>query len=821
MSNTDCGFSFGIRSHRLLTKSALLCTAAVFVTLLSGPEAVSIARAQTSAIDAAAIDFDINPQPLSQALVSFSNAAGLQLFFNVDIARDIQSPGVRGRLSRREALKRILSGSGLEYKFTNATTVTIRSAANAQQPPTDGSIVLDVIEVTGGSGGVITADGYVGKSSATGTKTDTPFIETPQSISSVTEAQLEDRKPQSLLDAIAYTPGVRVNAYGTDPRYDSFFVRGFNVTNTGVFRDNLRQPAAGYGIFLTEPYGIEGISILRGPSSALYGATGAGGLYNVITKRPTMTPLREVEVQYGTYDRRQAQFDLSGPVPGTDSFYYRLTGLGRLSDTEFASVPDDRVYIAPAFTWKPDSDTKFTFLSEYSRSKSGGNPAYYNDYYGHVSPFEAGDPAFGDLVHEQGRVGWEFERRLSDVFTFRQNARYSIQDIDAKYVYAYNGAQHALDPTLVDRGSGYDVQRLEAFVIDDQLEAKFSTGALNHTVVNGVDITWAKYRALAESGSVAPLNTRNLNYGQAIATPDLTSRTDQRQFQTGVYTQDQIRYEAWTLTVGGRHDWVSTKTDSTDLTNGAVSSLDQTDKQFSGRVGLSYKTTFGVVPYISYSTAFSPNVGWNKTTNAPFKPTTSTQQEAGVKYLLPNANVMLTAAVFNIDQENGLFYEVINGVNTQVQRGKLRSQGVELEAVASLDNGLSLSGSYTYTDLKILEGPSTTVGKYVSSVPFHTAALWANYKLPAGAFYGFSVGGGTRLIGTSYGDDQNTIVNSARVLIDASLRYDLAALDPKLKGTSLQVNATNVFDRRDTTCTSGYCYLDPGRTVIASLKYNW
>ncbi|WP_217539548.1 TonB-dependent receptor plug domain-containing protein, partial [Stenotrophomonas sp. GbtcB23] len=109
-------------------------------------------------------------------------------------------------------------------------------------------IVLD-----GGSGGVIDADGYVGKSSATGAKADTPFVETPQTISSVTEKQIEDRNPQSLLDAIAYTPGARVNAYGADPRYDSFFVRGSNVTNTGVFRDNLRQPAAGYGLFLTEP----------------------------------------------------------------------------------------------------------------------------------------------------------------------------------------------------------------------------------------------------------------------------------------------------------------------------------------------------------------------------------------------------------------------------------------------------------------------------------------------------------------------------------------------------------------------------------------
>lgn len=810
--------------NRLRNRSLLL--ALTVTTALVAISAIAAPAAAQTANTAARTNFNIRPQPLSEALVQFSNATGLQLFFNMDLARGLQSPGVQGSLSRTEALNRILSGSGLQYSFTNATTVTIRRneqrSQNSGVPPVEGGIMLDEIQVDGGSGGVITASGYVGRSSATGTKTDTPFVETPQSISSVTEKQLEDRKPQSLLEAISYTPGVRVNAYGTDPRYDSFFVRGFNITNTGVFRDNLRQPTAGYGIFMTEPYGIEGISILRGPSSALYGATGAGGLYNVITKRPTMTPLREIGIQYGTYDRRQAQFDLSGPVEGVDTLYYRLTGVGRVAGTEFKSVPDDRVYIAPALTWKPNEDTKLTILGEYSRAKTGGSPGYYNDYYGHVTRIESGDPAYGGMTHEQARIGWEFEHRINDTFTVRQNARYSTQDIDAKYVYTYNGAAHALDPTLIDRGSGRDVQRLDAFVIDNQLQTKISTGPLDHTILTGVDITWTRFRASSGTGTAPPLNMLIPNYGGYIAPVALTSLASQRQMQTGVYVQDQIRLGGWTLTVGGRHDWVSTKTETTDLTTATLTSAQQDDRAFSGRVGLSYKTPFGLVPYVSFSTAFSPNIGWNKTTQSTFKSTTSVQQEIGVKYLLPDTNIMLTAALFNVDQKNGIFYEVINGINMQVQRGKLRSRGVELEAVASLDNGVSFAASYTYTELKVLEGPSTTVGKYVSSVPLHTASLWTNYKLPTDSvLYGLSGGVGARLTSSSYGDDKNSLKNSARAVFDASLRFDFEAVSPQLKGVSLQVNATNLFNRRDTTCTSGYCYPDPGRTVLGSLKYTW
>ena len=274
-----------------------------------------------------------------------------------------------------------------------------------------GATELETLTVTGGSGGVITADGYVGTSSATGAKVDTPFLQTPQSISSVTEQQLKDRNPQTLLETLAYTPGSRVGAYGFDPRFDSFTVRGFDVTYNGMFRDNLRQPGASSSLFKNEPYGLEGISILRGPSSALYGASGAGGLFNLITKRPTEEPLRELQLQYGTNNRYQGQFDFSGPINETDPLYYRMTGILRSADTEQVSVPDDRAYIAPAFTWKPDEDTKLTILGEYSRTKTGGSAAYYNDPTGKVTDIFAGNPDFNDSVQTQARVGYEFEHR--------------------------------------------------------------------------------------------------------------------------------------------------------------------------------------------------------------------------------------------------------------------------------------------------------------------------------------------------------------------------------------------------------------------------
>lgn len=709
--------------------------------------------------------------------------------------------------------------------MAGVSCLVLASLARAQEAQDGGATVLQDIIVNGGSGGVIQADGYVGKSSATGAKTDTPFIETPQSISSVTEQQLKDRNPQTLLDTLAYTPGTRVGGFGFDPRFDSFSVRGFDVTYTGVFRDNLRQPGAGSSLFKTEPYGLEGVSILRGPSSALYGASGAGGLYNLITKRPTEDPYREVQLQYGTDERYQGQFDFSGPVSDQDPFYYRLTGLYRDANTEQVGVPDDRFYIAPAFTWKPDEDTRLTILGEYSRTKTGGTAAYYYDTAAdRVTDYFAGNPDFNDSVQNQGRIGYEFEHRLNDTFTFRQNARFSTLNIDTDWAFAY--APNAVDPLLIDRSAGTFDERLNVFTIDNQLEAKFDTGELDHTLLTGLDFTRLQWRSLDGRGVSPPLDTRNPDAGAPVPDIGYQTRTVQDQWQVGTYVQDQIRYDAWTLTLGGRYDWVWTDTDNKDLLAGTTDRISQKDNEFSGRVGLTYETDFGLAPYVSYSTAFSPNAGINQETGQPFKPTLSEQEEIGVKYLLPGSNTLITAALFNIDQKNSLYYEVVDlptgPANIQVQRGKVRSRGLELEANTSLDNGLSLVASYTFTDAKIQDGPEGTVGNYVSSVPKHMASLWGYYKFQESSpVYGLGLGLGARYLGKSYTSDENTAQNDARVLFDAAVSYDFAALDKKYEGLSLQVNATNLFDRRDPVCSAGFCYKDQGRTVIGTLRYTW
>ena len=274
----------------------------------------------------------------------------------------------------------------MNLKSLLLASVSLVLAPGAVHAQSNGAapIELDPVVVEGkgrgGIPGVINTTGYVATSGRSATKTDTPLLEVPQSVSTVTQPQLEERKPQNLLEAIAYTPGPVVGMYGFDSRYDEFMIRGIDMTNTGVFRDGLRQLNSPNGLFRLEPYGVEAISILRGPAASIYGASSTGGIVDIISKRPTETPFREIELQTGSFGRLQGNFDLSGPLDAENTVFYRLTGVIRNASAEISAGRDDRVFIAPAITWKPNDKTKLTVLGEYMDSTVGGTQAYLNTY---------------------------------------------------------------------------------------------------------------------------------------------------------------------------------------------------------------------------------------------------------------------------------------------------------------------------------------------------------------------------------------------------------------------------------------------------------
>jgi iron complex outermembrane recepter protein len=675
-------------------------------------------------------------------------------------------------------------------------------------------------------------EGIVAHESTTGTKTDTPIIETPQSISVVPKDQIEAQQVSTAKEALRYSAGADADTRGNFGLYDIIYSRGFPAQR---YLDGMRlQGDAGFVTPQVDLWGVERVELLRGPASILYGQGQPGGIVNIVSKMPMATPGGEVELVGGSWDHFQGAFDVGGPIDKQGQFEYRINGLFMDSNNQVDYAKQQRTMIAPSFTWHPDADTSFTVLLSYQHDPWGG---YYNfvpsvgsllpNPNGKISTnFYSGDPSYNQIDRVQYSGGYLFERRLSDVFTVRQNLRYLDTTGDLNQVLPFNGGLEADDATL-DRYAQADHERIGAFTLDNQLQAKFATAAIQHTAFFGLDYQNTLYNQnLLQTAPEPSINVFNPVYYQPIVVPTLAnaaviSLTDQLSTQTGVYGQDQMKIGNLVVVGGARHDWADSHTTVATFGTGTDSDTTQQDEATTGRIGAVYLFDNGIAPYAVYAQSFNPNLG-TEFDGTPFKPTTGTLYEAGARYVPPGFNAMLTASVFDLTEQNVLTPDPVNA-GFDVETGEIRSRGVEFEGKASITKQLSLIATYTHDEVENTQtNEAGALGKVPVQVPENMASFWGDYTFRNGPMNGFGFGGGIRYIGHTYGDDANTELVPAYTLVDAALHYDFSHFGPQWKGYELQVNATNLFDKVYVAeCNTANCVYGLRRTVLATLRYRW
>ncbi|MFP6560685.1 TonB-dependent siderophore receptor [Paraburkholderia sp. B3] len=667
-----------------------------------------------------------------------------------------------------------------------------------------------------GTGPVV---GYVAKVSTAGTKTDTPIIKTPQAISVVTRDQMDVQDVQSVAQALRYTSGINPEQRGTNTdSLEYLYARGFLVDE---FWNGLRTPgpAGGFGYNVTsfDPYMFERIELLHGPASVLYGQGSPGGTVNLVSKMPTDTPLHEVGFTTGSYGRVQGYFDFSGPLDQDGKVLYRLTADGFNTGTQTDYVNQQRVAIAPTITWRPTKDTTLTIFANYQADPEAG--IYNSVPYGYPSrSLYPGEPDFDSFRKTQESIGYAFEHRFNDVWSFKQNYRYLHNSQTVKYV-GNNGFES--DGETLARTPYLNYGMVNSHTVDNQLDATFDTGAAKHNVTLGLDYQNIQfdhhfYGSLANTPG---LNVNDPVYGQAIPYPTFMYATSVAQSikQLGLYAQDQIDIGKWSFLFGVREDWANE--DQTSYKGGASSQ--QFNRAFTWRAGAVYQIVDGVAPYFSYSRSFQPQVGTTYGGQA-FAPLTGEQYEVGVKLQPKGYNSFVTVSAFHIDQNNVATTDPLHA-GFSVLTGQVRSQGFEVEGHASLSDNLQLIASYTYTNLLNTESTTSSLDKVPVGIPRNTASLWADYTWTGGPLAGLLFGGGVRYIGGSYGDTANTFVTSSATLVDLALRYDLGRRFTNLQGWTATFNVTNLLNRQYlASCTSAdYCYWGEGRLFLAGAKYQW
>ncbi|CAM6721284.1 ferrichrome porin FhuA [Enterobacter hormaechei] len=684
------------------------------------------------------------------------------------------------------------------------------------------------------------------RQSATGTKTDTPIQKVPQSISVVTAEEMALHQPRSVKEALSYTPGVAVGTRGASNTYDYLVIRGFAADGQSQnnYLDGMKMQGNFYNDAVIDPYMLERAEIMRGPVSVLYGKSSPGGLLNMVSKRPTTEPLKEIQFKAGTDSLFQTGFDFSDAIDDDGDYSYRLTGVARSNNAQQQDKGEQRYAIAPSFSWRPDDKTTFTFLSYFQNEPETG---YYGwlPKEGTVDPLPNGDRLSTDFnegarnntySRNQKMVGYSFDHEFNDTFTVRQNLRFAENKTSQNSVYGYgvctdpanSGSKQCAALAPADKGHYLarkyvvDNEKLQNFTVDTQLQSKFATGQVDHTLLTGVDFmrmrndinSWFGYDdSVPLLDLYNPVNS-DFDFGSKDPANSGAYQILNRQKQTGLYVQDQAQWDKVLVTLGGRYDWADQESYNRVLNT--TSKRD--DTQFTWRGGVNYLFDNGVTPYFSYSESFEPS-SQTDAQGKLFSPSKGKQYEAGVKYVPNDRPIVITGAVYQLTKTNNLMADPA-GSFFSVEGGEIRARGVELEAKAALSASVNVVGSYTYTDAEYTTDTNYK-GNTPAQVPKHMASVWGDYTMFDGPLSGLTLGTGVRYTGSSKGDPANSFTVGSYTLVDALVRYDLARVG--MAGSNVALHVNNLFDREYVaSCFNTYgCFWGAERQVVATATFRF
>lgn len=448
----------------------------------------------------------------------------------------------------------------------------------------------------------------IAQESSAGSKFDIPITETPRSISVITDQQMEDRGVTTVEEALLYTPGVYAGAYGVDTRGDWAKVRGVTPQE---YRDGLKSMFGFYNNTRPHPYTLERVEVVKGPASFLYGQSSIGGILNVETKRPRSGRFRDIQLQYGTDDWKQAAFDLNDAIDAEGKFLYRLVGVYRDANTMVDHVENDAVVFTPSFTWRPTGATAFTLIANYQNNDSGPSTQFL-PLEGTLLPGRdippntfIGEPGWDTYDTDQIGLTGLFEHRINDIWSVGAKARYTDRKADYRaHWVAYNPVPTVNPDDTVTRTIYESDHTADIFVSDLHLKSEFASGLVEHRAVMGVDYQHATtdndvYYGFAAGGDI---NIYNPVYGNLSPLVPPTDNPETTTTQLGIYLGDHMTFnERWILSLGVRGDRAESKTQGTGTA--------RTDDSIVGDVGLMYRFGNGFSPYVSYTESFEPIAG--------------------------------------------------------------------------------------------------------------------------------------------------------------------------------------------------------------------
>lgn len=646
-------------------------------------------------------------------------------------------------------------------------------------------------------------------------KLSVPLVDQPFSMSVIDENFMRDTGAKNIQDALQYTAGVYSGGFGPDTRGDSAKVRGLDPS---LYLDGIRQDYGFYNSVRTNVYALESIEVLKGPSSVLYGQGELGGIVNSVSKLPKAEQQGEIWGQYGSHNRKQIAFDVTGPVDDEGKFLYRVVGLQRDAGTQVDHVEDDGYVIAPSFTWRPTEDTSFTLLFNRQEDK-GQVSAQFLPQTGTLDPGPfgyagsetfVGEPDWDKYDRKKTEVSFMADHNFNDSWKVSTTARYTDSSTKNRELWADIGPGVNPDGT-VGRTYSVDNRSTRIFNLDANIEGIFDIGITKHTLLVGIDRQDALWKdGFSGSGSTGDtINLYDPQYGNLdfIDSIVLEDQDDNQIRQVGMYIADHMEIGPVVISAALRRDWAK----NTLLALSGPNTTSDEDAT-TGRIGAMYRFDNGISPYVSYAEAFTMNLGTDGTgAGNTLEPTTGVQREYGFKFISNDKTLAISAAYFDIIQKNRIQQgDTPGGVE---QTGAV-VDGWELQINKRWNQ---FETQFSYTDLTA-ENDGT--GERLPYVAEKIASWWNKYYINTN----WRVGAGVRYIGNNVGNDYGFGAGPkvpSETLYDAMIGYAVGDWD-------FTVDAKNLTDEEFVSWCRGYvpgavydCGYGERRSVAANVRYSF
>lgn len=637
-----------------------------------------------------------------------------------------------------------------------------------------------------------------------GGKVATSILDTPASVSVITEKEMRDRRATTLEEVLSYSAGIHTDYWGTDDRNEYYLVRGFQAT---TYRDGLTLGSM--RATREEPYAYERVEVIRGGNSTLFGTSDPGGTINFVTKQPRFERFGEVYGSIGSPRNAEYGFDVGDTLNADQTLAWRLTARVQDGEREYDYSRNDSTFVMGGLSWQPTTATKLSVIADYLKRENTPNSGGYplDREYDRSDFF--GEPDFNYQNVERSSISALFEHEFDSGLSLRANLRYS--DLKTDYGYIYLNATSPRVGTLVPRSYLGGDSTAEELIGNVILQYDRSFDSFDSSTVAGVEFRDAATTSAPLYGTYTPIDIANPVYSGAPGALAAPYELRDNDYKTqSLFVQQNLSFDDKIIaTVGLRHDWL----DIEETLNGVRSSGDYSETSIRG--ALTYKINSEISAYASYVESVAPpGVG--------AEPERGEQYEVGVKYQPLGTNALISASVYDL-RKNNVTVAVVqpDGNITRELVGEQRVRGFDLEGKAELANNLDLIASYSYMDSEVVRsGPIRGVdveGNEFSEVPNHMASLWLNYTLEGNETRGdMTFGLGARYVGSYFHTiSNNTGKADASVTLDAAFNYKVR------ENTNLAVNISNLLDEQHVVGRGTADYYNPGRTVAVTLRRTW